>query len=201
MKNVIDCDGIFEILTRAPFPTGGAQDEDVESHLRVCHDCRCLAEALRPAVGLFHESLEDGDSLPQYNADRLTSKHGTGNGRWMRSLRAAVVAGLAAGVLMWLTATGGFHGLSPVGQRPVSQAAAPDAAGFLRLSALQLPSSCRAHRERLSPAQLPVAQLEQGWEFRCCTHCHRAGGAGPVSARSLRAFEVACATCHRAVES
>jgi hypothetical protein len=38
----------------------------VERHLACCHDCRRLAEALRPAVELFHEALERTDDLPRY---------------------------------------------------------------------------------------------------------------------------------------
>lgn len=65
----MNCDLVFEILTRGPFPSGEPTDASVELHLSRCHDCRRLAEALRPAVELFHETLayeEDGGSLPGY---------------------------------------------------------------------------------------------------------------------------------------
>lgn len=73
------CDQVFERLTRGPFPGGPfadgsssdpAEDARVERHLACCHDCRRLAEALRPAVELFHEALERTDDLPRY-AGRL----------------------------------------------------------------------------------------------------------------------------------
>ena len=57
MNRLMNCDHVFDILTRAPFPTGDDTDPDVEHHLRACHGCRQLAEALRPAVDLFHESI------------------------------------------------------------------------------------------------------------------------------------------------
>lgn len=69
------CDQVFERLTRGPFPGGPfadgstsdpAEDARVERHLACCHDCRRLAEALRPAVELFHEALERTDDLPRY---------------------------------------------------------------------------------------------------------------------------------------
>ncbi|HEV7281961.1 MAG TPA: hypothetical protein VGN57_17295 [Pirellulaceae bacterium] len=69
------CDQVFERLTRGPFPGGPfadgstsdpAEDARVERHLACCHDCRRLAEALRPAVDLFHEALERTDDLPRY---------------------------------------------------------------------------------------------------------------------------------------
>jgi hypothetical protein len=65
---LLNCDQVFEVLTRGPFPTGLEGDESVEHHLRACHDCRRLAEALRPAVELLHEafSAEEAIDLPEY---------------------------------------------------------------------------------------------------------------------------------------
>ncbi len=64
----MNCEQVFDILTRGPFPTGEAWDAHVERHLLACHDCRRLAEALRPAVELMHECVEgqEADSLPGY---------------------------------------------------------------------------------------------------------------------------------------
>jgi len=79
MKLLIHCDEVFDILTRGPFPSGSESDPAVEHHLRCCHDCRQLAEALRPAVALFHECLSDEEvrSLPEYHGDvqPLASAH------------------------------------------------------------------------------------------------------------------------------
>jgi hypothetical protein len=65
---LVDCDHVFEVLTRGPFPTGAADDAAVEHHLRACHDCRRLAEALRPAIELLHEAVADDEALalPEY---------------------------------------------------------------------------------------------------------------------------------------
>ena len=65
---LLNCDQVFEVLTRGPFPTGEPQDEAVERHLRACHECRQLAEALRPAVALLHEAVssEEAEQLPEY---------------------------------------------------------------------------------------------------------------------------------------
>ena len=52
MRTILSCDAVFDVLTRAPFPDSGSDSESVEAHLSVCHECRCLAEALRPAIGL-----------------------------------------------------------------------------------------------------------------------------------------------------
>lgn len=67
-KLLLTCDHVFDVLTRGPFPTGDDSDEQVEHHLRACHDCRQLAEALRPAVELLHEvvSKDQALDLPEY---------------------------------------------------------------------------------------------------------------------------------------
>jgi hypothetical protein len=67
----MDCDQVFVILTRGPFPTGELWDEDVEAHLETCSDCWRLAEALRPALEVFQEAVPPAESrdLPGYWGD------------------------------------------------------------------------------------------------------------------------------------
>jgi len=67
----MDCDQVFVILTRGPFPTGELWDEDVEAHLETCADCWRLAEALRPALEVFQEAVPPAESrdLPGYWGD------------------------------------------------------------------------------------------------------------------------------------
>lgn len=64
----MNCDQVFSILTRGPFPSGHPDDASVERHLSACHECRALAAALEPAVQLFHEALSSGEAceLPGY---------------------------------------------------------------------------------------------------------------------------------------
>jgi hypothetical protein len=64
----MNCDKVFDVLTRGPFPTGTACDAPVEAHLQVCPECRRLAEALRPALELFQEAIgpEESRDLPGY---------------------------------------------------------------------------------------------------------------------------------------
>lgn len=72
MAASMTCDDAFDILTRGPFPSGDVRtDELVERHLAACHECRQLAEALRPAVGLFHETLTAAETLclPGYRGE------------------------------------------------------------------------------------------------------------------------------------
>jgi hypothetical protein len=74
MKLLVNCDQVFDVLTRGPFPTGDTSDEAVEQHLRACHDCRRLAEALRPAVALMHEAVaaDHALNLPEYQGSLPT---------------------------------------------------------------------------------------------------------------------------------
>jgi hypothetical protein len=64
----MNCDQVFDVLTRGPFPTGTSCDTLVETHLRGCGECRRLAEALRPALELFQETVapEESRDLPGY---------------------------------------------------------------------------------------------------------------------------------------
>ncbi len=79
----MDCDQVFMVLTRGPFPTGAPTDELVEDHLEECADCWRLAEALRPALELFQEAIPPIESrdLPGYWGDArpaasVAAKHG-----------------------------------------------------------------------------------------------------------------------------
>lgn len=67
----MDCDQVFMILTRGPFPTGELWDEEVEAHLEICSECWQLAEALRPALEVFQEAVPPAESrdLPGYWGD------------------------------------------------------------------------------------------------------------------------------------
>src|SRR5262245_16871885 len=72
-RRIMNCDDVFVILTRGPFPSGSAHDGQVEAHLRRCGDCRRLAEALRPSDELMQESigLEEANALPGYWGNSL----------------------------------------------------------------------------------------------------------------------------------
>ncbi len=67
----MNCDQVFSILTRGPFPTGASSDVDVEFHLERCDGCSQIAEALRPAHDIFEESIPaiEARDLPGYWGD------------------------------------------------------------------------------------------------------------------------------------
>jgi hypothetical protein len=200
MKTVIDCDAVFEILTQAPFPTGDPADRDVESHLRVCHECRGLAEALRPAVGLLHESLADESRLPRYDGELVRQGvHGQCDSRRIKHRAALIAAGLAACLLTWLSYYGAQRNQSSGGESRRFALAIPDADGLSTLRSLSLSAACVSQRDRRVPWDNTVVDWIDAGELAlsCCTECHRAGGPGPASARAMRALDVACAACHR----
>jgi len=67
----MDCDQVFMILTRGPFPTGELSDELVEEHLEACGQCWRIAEALRPTQNVLQEAVPsaEGRDLPGYWGD------------------------------------------------------------------------------------------------------------------------------------
>jgi hypothetical protein len=67
-RPAMNCDEVFAILTRGPFPSGDRHDRFVEAHLQLCLDCQRLAEALRPNDENRPEAVapEDTVSLPGY---------------------------------------------------------------------------------------------------------------------------------------
>lgn len=71
----MNCDQVFDVLTRGPFPTGDPSDHEVERHLDRCYECARLAEALRPALDLIHESIptEESRDLPGYWGELIGS--------------------------------------------------------------------------------------------------------------------------------
>ena len=72
----MDCDQVFCILTRGPFPTGDPSDEQVEYHLTTCPSCWQIAQALRPAHDLFEESVPAAElhDLPGYWGNVVPSR-------------------------------------------------------------------------------------------------------------------------------
>lgn len=71
----MNCDQVFMVLTRGPFPTGGPEDGPVQHHLQGCPDCMQLAEALRPAHDIFQEAVSPAEArdLPGYWVPELAT--------------------------------------------------------------------------------------------------------------------------------
>lgn len=207
MNTLMTCDDVFDVLTRQPFPSGDASDADVELHLGVCHECRCLAEALRPAVGLIHESLRENDErLPAYRGCiqeampiRSVSPAMAGLDSAHRSTQAPMgqvkpyligaLISFAAMLVMWLATSrvdgessrlGGMAGFS--GQSHLrSEFGIPDNAGREMLASFGIPAIC-----------VPARAEQQAGALQA----DRSAGSGTVSAE-LQEY-VCCTLCHSA---
>lgn len=85
----MNCEQVFDVLTRGPFPTGGSIDDAVEAHLSRCTACRRLAFALQPALELFEEAVgpEESRDLPAYWGELFVPKP-TRTARMPRVVRA-----------------------------------------------------------------------------------------------------------------
>jgi hypothetical protein len=199
MKAVFTCDDVFDVLTRKPFPSGDTDDEIVESHLAVCHECRQLAEAFRPAVGLFHESMsaEIDDKLPSYRG-RLQPlsivRSDKSVDRLQRKKRLASSPLLLAVVASLLLVVAAIVGLQQ-SQRPESSHPNIASTGLLRadrdytlLAALEIPGDCGTRTEFVRLKAV---------DFICCTKCHRANSRVVSTKRAFLKTSVACAACHQ----
>lgn len=201
MKTVFTCDDVFDILTREPFPSGGAEDEFVESHLAVCHECRQLAEAFRPAVGLFHESISAGsdDELPMYRGrlkpiiDALPQPHRAAV-LPARNAFTKIVLAVAASIILvgsavfaTLAVNQRSSGVSTVASNvPLNE----NYNGTL-LAALEIPTACRTMTKPTDPA------VTAG--IACCTKCHHAESRVASSEKAILKSSAACIACHQGV--
>lgn len=208
MKTILSCDQVFETLTRGPFPTGSPDDDGVEMHLTGCHECRCLAEALRPAATLFHESLSatEQESLPAYDGllARLTHEvigeappkaneppvalSGNTIDQVMR-FGTAMLFGLSL-CLILVVATSGFVALHP---QPHEIASLP----IVRTAYHPQPDRLAA----LACNELKTVCFPSDWQaaidsLACCSQCHAPGS----SARAMckQTWNHACTRCHQA---
>lgn len=180
MARWITCDEVFDVLTQGPFPTGdAANDAAVELHLTGCHECRQLAEGLRPAVEMLQEAMLDGDeSLPAYRGSlpRITmpanvvlecpTEHAATavsapvhmlSKPDPKSIWIAHLARVAAACLLILL----MLGIVPLA---ATLRGAPTASEIRsRLMAAPLPAVCRAAFEAVDPTT-----ASEG----CCARCH-----------------------------
>lgn len=215
MKTV-DCDQVFDVLTRGPFPTGESSDFAVERHLACCHECRSLAEALRPAIELFHETIEPeaGRDLPGYHGglEPLSSPG------LVQTIAAAIEADI-------MTATSCARKVAPakqawwevLAQGPYRHVAAVACGALLALGLWSLGTPTGANWgtgdrsvARYSPSDAGLIHLaslnlsqtcfpsgEASHARHCCTECHVAKpSAEPSKSRLLPVMVSSCLACH-----
>jgi hypothetical protein len=160
----------------------------VESHLCACHECRELAEALRPAVKLMHEAYVNpssrDESLPVYRGNSspapalLRSPAREWSLGWQ--LVAASLIGVAIGSL---AATGWFS--NEASSPATASAGGPQATGLAMLASLKLNDVCL-------PSSMALASSER---LRCCTDCHSSSAAQKKDVDVAR-LQLACVACH-----
>lgn len=209
MKLLIQCDDVFDILTRGPFPAGLESDAAVEHHLRCCHDCRQLAEALRPAVELFHECLSADEvrQLPEYHGqatpltqpfarrlpqtiaevqlppDRVPRHDHSRAQRWSMLIQGFIATALTAAVVLMVVNFGNS-------MRELK----PGSSQGMRASLIEMtPESSPEAARQLLALQLPTAC----WADQKFPRLPGGGTVEKQLALALEQFEVACCTrCH-----
>lgn len=204
MHASLNCDQVFDVLTQGPFPRGESDDIHVEMHLRCCHECRCLAEALRPAVGVLHESLNDFEtpSLPGYSGqlaadsnivDRVLARIDDGVSPQRADASFAIVPWAVSVVVVLcicLTLTGLLWGVGD----PRATTAAAEIQGAN-------PSSKDLHALAHATAPsclLPASEATDAYgRYQCCTYCHTANNPRTpyVEAAAVLQGQL-CMACH-----
>ena len=223
-KLLMNCDQVFEVLTRGPFPTGADSDQAVEHHLRCCHDCRELAEALQPAVELLHEAIgpDEASGLPEYQGVLASVKHSVATAEAWRPTPLAVrrlappraplprpstlasVARFAAALVLLAALASLVWGVLSTAKHTASKRepipARLDQAGLLTLASLKLPAGClpRETIASVGASELPgapAATINQE-ALRCCTECHNAAHPGRAMLGTFSAMQRSCVACH-----
>lgn len=211
----LNCDQVFDVLTRGPFPTGEAIDAPVERHLSACHECRALAEALRPAIELFHEAIdpEEGRDLPGYHGALSSSSGGLAQmvAQAIESEqppRTSVASGTHFPQTAWsrlaayrpsqleaflaALAVGALFVLSLAGfggleapSAPRAVAITPTSDGLMQLAALELRPACFSWSQDSAASSL-----------HCCTECHAAKGDRVLFKPTIGVLTASCRACH-----
>lgn len=223
MRMTIDCDTVFERLTSGPFSAADPADQSMTAHLRVCHECRQLAEALRPAVGLLHESLADTRELPNFDcplplAEITPWAHPHTPATPSSSARHWLLAGLAAAFFLAALLPGWRNSTTRTAFGTAGHSSARQDSSWSTLRGLPLTTACwrftpsaedgtdqatsdeagypMAGHPRLHPVAARATLTSAQWRSLCCTSCHHLGGAGPMTQLVLNTFQIACAACH-----
>ena len=204
MKTLMNCDNAFEALTAGPVELSVAATELVD-HLESCESCRNLAEALRPATHLLHESLPDPSDLPIVLAEddeavlKVMRQVGEAvrppSKGYVRSATAAGLATVACTLLVWI---GPWWSQGNVASQDLHQ----------QLTGFGLPQACYETVKRTESRQMNCSDCHlakpdhQDQEtdctltLACCTSCHAASESPPAPRVKVPQLLAACGSCH-----
>jgi hypothetical protein len=207
------CDDVFEVLTSGPFPRRGGSglcatflcedDAAIERHLVACHECRMLAEALRPAVRLIEEAtLEDDSQLPAYRGslpfpgDRVAAHPVTLPPRRGAESGWKYLAAAALGFALFALFHFGANDDRSRRERPLTVEAkyAPTAEGLRQLTALGLPMACLTQVEDRAADGSLTSHTDA--RFACCTGCHSAANPSRPTVDAIASVMSSCLACH-----
>lgn len=211
----MNCDDVFDVLTRGPFPSGDARcDVQVEAHLEKCDDCRRLAQALEPAIELFHEALGDDEcsALPGYWGDRMGGREITQTATraepasnisaraqaFAQTIRIRSLLVVAAAMLLSVSATLAYF------QFAEPAAVAPPVERLTTVDSLGITTAClmapETHPVAGTVDARPITHAVELSQLNCCTHCHGADRNKQTASKVTGArVSQSCLMCHVAV--
>jgi hypothetical protein len=192
----VSCDSVFDTLTRGPYPNGDS-NADVDRHLAACHECRQLAEALRPATNLFHEVMtkELTADLPVFRSKlpniQVRTEPVAPTGRFRVQPRLAVSAAcllIGCAVGFGLRNDSAAHDNDSIG--------GPNLAYMAVARLVELPFSEKCYPQIAMAHHRTEDQLKS--ELDCCTRCHTSprGGGVAVDPGWTTTIASSCLACH-----
>lgn len=207
MKLLLDCDAVFDALTSGC--DAARDDEALREHLECCPNCRALAKAMEPAIGVFENESRARERhsasavslankvLARMDSDRssaLAESHRRCflylNAHAWSQLGAAAAVLLALGGLFWATSPRQEStqlAALPAFTSPLARPTEPTEHGLLHLASLQLPNIC------LTPT---AVSKDAAAVIQCCTRCHRSGDMLPA-VRLVAFSQQSCVACHK----
>ena len=203
MRLMLNCDDVFEALTRGPLLVG-EENEALEQHLGECGECRALAEEFAPGASLLNVELaatedEDSRSLAERVFSRFEAQRALAparhflaiNSQTWTQLAAAAAVLIALGTLIWAVAPGDSRlpqeqAILSAFASPLAPGGQPDEHGLLHLASLNLP--------RLCLTAVPASDAKEA--MQCCTRCHHAGDSVPA-VRIVAFSQQSCLACHK----
>jgi hypothetical protein len=201
----MNCDDVFDVLTRGPFPTGAESDRAVELHLAACPECRQLAEALRPAIALFEEAIGGAAAraLPGYWGElpaearqpsvAVATNTAPSSSAAASRVNSSRVAGrswrIAAALMIGLGVAGAVAGL---GWR--NNVASGEY--LIAAACMTLPDQDESAPNADLSVHVRTVSTAEIARLQCCTDCHSAERKQSLSTPAVAQILLTCNLCH-----